>query len=135
MKVEIFAFCDYATRADRKLTLVGVFDRVTAPALPTSLPTIGIGFKLRLEENDLSDVAREFSCKLESPKKKVILEVRGSMVMQRPKSAANDPAGVGTADFAVTLPGAKFEEHGVHVATLTFDGKKVGETSILVAQA
>ncbi len=134
MKVEILAFCDFATKSGGKLTLVGVFDRINTPKVPTALPVFGLAIKLRLEETDLRKEPHKFVCKLTSHSGKEVVEVGGQMVTQRPAGAANDPAEMGTAEFAFTVPGVKFEEFGTYTASLSVDGQPLSTTPLFVVK-
>lgn len=134
MKVEILAFSDYATQAGGKLTLVGVFDRLNAGSLPVRIPIMALSLKLRLEDGDLRPEPHKFVCTLLAPSKEKVVEVGGEMTTQRPPAAPNDPAEMGSAEFAFALPGATFKEYGRHVARLTVDGTFLGETPLFVVK-
>ena len=128
MKLELLVICDYATFAEGKLSLIGIFDRVAMASLPGRLITLGIGIRVSLTKAEAMQV-HTFKLRLVSPTGKELVRAEGTA------SVMNSTAFLEEEDrmqIGLTLPGVTLPEIGRHELEVLVDGKGIGSIPLTV---
>lgn len=125
MRMNFAAIADYAAvTGDGKLVIAGIFDRITVAELPAVHPSMALAF--RIEGEFGSRTRHQVSIRIVNPRGEDVIEpVTAEMNMI--STDAEVPPG---AQFVLSLPGVRFEQHGTHNVEIGVDGKHL-ETIVL----
>jgi hypothetical protein len=126
MKVEIFTLCDYARgEPTGKLYVIGAFDHLLAPQLPTPL-ACAIAARLRFDADEVGKKGFALS----------FIDADGGKAMPDVKVEADVhmPPGESTASgvIVLVLPQLMLVRHGEYAIELTVDGRTVASIPLYV---
>lgn len=115
METEIFTLCDYAQDFHGKLTIVGTFDSINAPALPVQIPNCSVATRLRFANNEAG-----------SHSGYIVFKHRDTPVIPQLNfnlTAAEGPVGYSTSNLVLNIGNLRLNDPGKYTIELYLDGQ------------
>jgi hypothetical protein len=129
MEIDIFAICDFAQDVSGKLTIVGTFDTIFAPALPAIHPVCSIAASIRFRNNEAGQHSFRISI-VDGSDKEIVPFISGNLKVQIP------PDGEwGTAHIVVGIGQLKLPYCGKYSVNLLLDDKQIKSLPFIVKKA
>jgi hypothetical protein len=118
MEVEIFTLADYAAdQGNSKLTVVGTFDTLFTPNLPSKHPLCSLAIRFRIANSEAGK--HDFEIKTIGPDgKEFNPKVKGDLTVM-----ANPNADYTTLNLVMNMNNLKLEKAGKHHFEFHFDGE------------
>jgi hypothetical protein len=130
MDVEVFLMADAATDSQGKLNILGAFDTVFAPAMPTLLGQCAIVIRLRVYPSDtLSHNVEVHITTAEGTD--LVPPASGKFDLP----AVQPPAPSSGINIIFNIIGLKFERYGEHAIHLDIDGQRRNSLPLYVKVA
>lgn len=130
MDVEAFLACDAASDQFGKLSVLGAFDAIMAPAAPVVHPQFSIALRIRFKKSESSN----------HPFRLNVIDEDGKSIFPKPFDGnvnvqIQDAESSAVINVVVNLRDVKFEKFGRYSIDLTMDGKMRGSLPLFVKQA
>lgn len=116
MNIEVFALCDAATDSQGKLNMLGAFDTISTPGLPTVHPQFTVVLRLRLNRTERG--------------KHVIPPIEGGFEVN---FASGDTA-TGVINAVFNIQNVKLEKYGEYAVNLAIDGRQEASLPLYIKQ-
>lgn len=129
MQVLCAILCDFAADYSGKLTIVGAFDTIVAPAFP--ITHAHCSFAIRVLFNDADEGRHKFDIKL--------IDTDGRNLLPRLEPAIDVKLDAEmffrSQNFVINLQGLKFEKPGQYSIDVAYDGEIVSRVPLQVISA
>lgn len=129
MDTEVFVLCDAATDSQGKLNVLGAFDTIFAPNLPTNHPQCAIAARVRFSPNEGGDHSFQIIFK-DIEGKNLLPPFQGNVSVQ-----FNIPDQPARLNIIISLTGIKFEAYGGYTVNLEVDGTSLARIPFLVTKS
>jgi hypothetical protein len=130
MHVEIFSLCDAATvDAGGKLNILGSFDTITAPKMPTVYPQFTIALRIRFNSSEKGEHEVVFN----------FVDIDGKHMLPTAKGVINvhfqngQPSA--SANSIINVQMVKLEKYGEYAIDLSIDGQTQASLPLFVLPA
>jgi hypothetical protein len=128
VKVEILALCDFAVDYAGKLTIVGVFDELSAPEAPAMHRAWSIAVRLRFDKSEEGSKALRVS----------IVDAAGTLVMpyldERLDVVVPDSHASCAMQLILNIGRLTFSHFGDYSVDVDVDGNRVASAALFVRQ-
>ena len=129
MELEIFSLADFAADyGNGKLTVVGTFDTIFAPSLPTSYPHCTVAIRMRIANAEVGQ--HEFEIKGIDPDGRVFQNLKGKM-----ETKVNPNADYSTLNLVLNMDNLKLTKAGKYAFEFHFDNEFRSGLKLNVVQA
>lgn len=126
MTTEVFVLCDAATEAQGKLNILGTFDTIFTPTVPSSHPHCAIALRLRFSRIEAGKHRLALSI-VDVDGKPVVPPIEGEMDV---KFADDAPSS--TANLVMNIDSLPVQKFGENAINLALDGRQIASLPIFV---
>jgi hypothetical protein len=128
MRVEILTLCDAATDSQNKLSMLGAFDTITAPAFPVTHPHCAIALRLRFTRIEEGEHAIRIH----------VVDEDGELIMPSLDGRLSVELGPGnetaSVNFILGIQELPLDRPGTYAVTLAVDGREEASVPLYVKQ-
>jgi len=128
MKIELFTVCDFAADYAGKLSVVGIFDTISANQAPVVHPHWCVAVKFRFERIEEGQKKLRISLS-DFDGKPVLSPIEMPVVATIPAGTSSS-----TLNIVVNVGGIKFDRFGEYSIDLAIDGRHEASTPLYVRQ-
>lgn len=117
MQVEVFSLCDAATDNSGKLNILGTFDTIWAPSVPTVHPQFSIALRIRFEAIERGEHRIRVNF-VDADGRHIIPAANGTININFPNSQRS-----GSANLILNIQQIRLERYGDYSIDLAVDNR------------